>query len=93
MFATIKIALTPKQCPSLACSGEQWSSSGLIAYGTSKLWLTMFARELACRVPDLDVFAVHPGECSIFNTQALCLPLYASIGTGCDVCCSNAALA
>jgi len=41
--------------------GETYLTSGLIPYGTSKLQLAMFGRELARRVPDVDFFVVHPG--------------------------------
>jgi len=41
--------------------GETSITSGLVPYGTSKLYLTMYAKELSRRVPDIDVFPVHPG--------------------------------
>lgn len=42
--------------------GDKYSDSGLVPYGTAKLYNLMFARELASRVPEIDVFGVHPGE-------------------------------
>jgi len=42
-------------------TGDRFEDSGLRPYGAAKLYLIMFARELAGRVPDVDVLVVHPG--------------------------------
>jgi len=41
--------------------GQTYLTSGLVPYGTSKLYVAMFANELSKRVPEIDVFAVQPG--------------------------------
>jgi hypothetical protein len=52
-------------CP-CSCShplrGERYTDSGLVPYGTSKLYMLMLARELSSRVPEVDFLGVHPGE-------------------------------
>lgn len=42
--------------------GCSYTGSDGRAYGTSKAYKIMFARELAGRVPEVDFFAVHPGK-------------------------------
>ncbi|KAJ9508527.1 hypothetical protein QJQ45_012062 [Haematococcus lacustris] len=42
-------------------TGEKYKDSGLTPYGTSKLYMTIWSKELAQRVPEVDVFNVHPG--------------------------------
>ncbi|GFH21977.1 uncharacterized protein HaLaN_19371, partial [Haematococcus lacustris] len=41
-------------------TGEKYKDSGLTPYGTSKLYMTIWSKELAQRVPEVDVFNVHP---------------------------------
>jgi len=41
--------------------GDKYRDSGFIPYGTSKLYALTFGHELSKRVPEIDVFAVHPG--------------------------------
>ncbi len=42
--------------------GTKYKDSGMTPYGTSKVLMMLFARELSIRAPELDVFCVHPGE-------------------------------
>lgn len=44
--------------------GDKYKDSGMIPYGTSKLYMLMFGRELQARLSSkgIDVFGVHPGE-------------------------------
>lgn len=41
--------------------GDKYRNSGFIPYGTSKMFMLMFARELSVRVPEVDFLCVHPG--------------------------------
>lgn len=41
--------------------GDKYKDSGMVPYGTSKLYMMMLARELSTRVPEVDFLCVHPG--------------------------------
>jgi len=42
-------------------TGEKYKDSGMIPYGTTKVYMMLFSRELSTRVPEVDFFCVHPG--------------------------------
>jgi len=42
-------------------TGDKYKDSGLTPYGTSKVYMMMFSKELAARVPEVHFFCVHPG--------------------------------